>query len=247
MARTSSILPRLTDSNLNQIFEAASGDGYLIAQAYIPEAKAGDVRLFLMNGLPLVRDGSYAAFRRVPAKGDVRSNIHAAGTARKVKVTDTMLAHRRDGAPKLVERRHVSGRARHRRRQTSGDQRLHARRAGTARRPCTRRILPQVSLLRWRRSWRCAKPMERPCRIRGWRRFELADTSPADYEFPEKSLDKGPISPDLGCCRDFAISATRRACFTRYFGVSILINNAKILRLRSNSCFHEAFCGQSST
>ncbi|TIU25309.1 MAG: glutathione synthase, partial [Mesorhizobium sp.] len=29
-----------TDSNLNQIFEAASGDGYLIAQAYIPEAKA---------------------------------------------------------------------------------------------------------------------------------------------------------------------------------------------------------------
>ncbi|RWB55417.1 glutathione synthetase [Mesorhizobium sp.] len=91
-----------TDSNLNQIFEAASGDGYLIAQAYIPEAKAGDVRLFLMNGLPLLRDGSYAAFRRIPARGDVRSNIHAAGTARKVKVTDTILRIAEMVRPKLV-------------------------------------------------------------------------------------------------------------------------------------------------
>ena len=91
-----------TDSNLNQIFEAASGDGYLIAQVYIPEAKAGDVRLFLMNGLPLVRDGSYAAFRRVPAKGDVRSNIHAAGTARKAKITDTILSIAEMVRPKLV-------------------------------------------------------------------------------------------------------------------------------------------------
>lgn len=90
------------DSNLNQIFEAASGEGYLIAQAYIPEAKAGDVRLFLMNGRPLESDGKYAAFRRVPAKGDVRSNIHAAGTARKVKVTNTMLAIAEMVRPKLV-------------------------------------------------------------------------------------------------------------------------------------------------
>ena len=41
------------DSNLNQIFEAVSGEGYLVAQSYIPEAVAGDVRLFLMNGVPL--------------------------------------------------------------------------------------------------------------------------------------------------------------------------------------------------
>ncbi|TJW07291.1 MAG: glutathione synthase [Mesorhizobium sp.] len=91
-----------TDSNLNQIFEAASGDGYLIAQVYIPEAKAGDVRLFLMNGLPLARDGNYAAFRRVPAKGDVRSNIHSAGTARRVKVTGTMLGIAEMVRPKLI-------------------------------------------------------------------------------------------------------------------------------------------------
>ena len=91
-----------TDSNLNQIFEAASGEGYLIAQAYLPEAKAGDVRLFLMNGLPLASDGNYAGFRRVPAKGDLRSNIHAAGTARRVKITDTMLHIAEMVRPKLV-------------------------------------------------------------------------------------------------------------------------------------------------
>lgn len=90
------------DSNLNQIFEAASGEGYLIAQAYLPEAKNGDVRLFLMNGKPLFQDGNYAAFRRVPAKGDVRSNIHASGTARKIKVTTGMLDLAEMVRPKLV-------------------------------------------------------------------------------------------------------------------------------------------------
>lgn len=91
------------DANLNQIFEAASGEGYLIAQAYLPEARAGDVRLFMMNGRPLECDGHYAAFRRVPAKGEVRSNIHAAGTARKVKVTERMLAIAETVRPKLVQ------------------------------------------------------------------------------------------------------------------------------------------------
>lgn len=91
------------DSNLNQIFEATSADGYLITQAYMAEAKAGDVRLFLMNGEPLQRDGKYAAFKRVPAKGDIRSNIHAAGTARKVKVTESMMSIARTVRPKLLE------------------------------------------------------------------------------------------------------------------------------------------------
>jgi glutathione synthase len=92
-----------SDSNLNQIFEAASGEGYLIAQAFVPEAKAGDVRLFLMNGEPLMCDGKYAAFRRVPAKGDVRSNIHAAGTATKVKVTEVMRSIAELVRPKLIQ------------------------------------------------------------------------------------------------------------------------------------------------
>ncbi|MHC1550313.1 glutathione synthetase [Phyllobacterium sp. K27] len=91
------------DANLNQIFEAVSGEGYLIAQGYLPEAKSGDVRLFLMNGKPLERAGKYAALRRVPAKGEVRSNIHVAGTPEKVEITDKMLAVAEVVRPKLVD------------------------------------------------------------------------------------------------------------------------------------------------
>ncbi|PSH58896.1 glutathione synthetase [Phyllobacterium sophorae] len=91
------------DANLNQIFEAVSGEGYLIAQGYLPEAKAGDIRLFVMNGKPLKRDGKYAAFRRVPAKGEVRSNIHVAGTAEIVEINDKILAVAEMVRPKLVQ------------------------------------------------------------------------------------------------------------------------------------------------
>ncbi|WP_439617446.1 glutathione synthase [Shinella sp.] len=91
------------EANLNQIFEAVSGEGYLIAQNYLPAATEGDIRLFLMNGRPLERDGKYAAIRRVPAKGEVRSNIHAAGTAVSVEITPEILAIAEMVRPKLVE------------------------------------------------------------------------------------------------------------------------------------------------
>lgn len=90
------------DDNLNQIFEAVSGEGYLIAQAYMPEATAGDVRFFMMNGRPLMRDGQYAAFRRVPAKGEIRSNVHVGGGPAPVEVTQTMLEIADTVRPKLI-------------------------------------------------------------------------------------------------------------------------------------------------
>lgn len=90
------------DSNINQIFEAVSEEGYMIAQGFMPEAVDGDVRFFLMNGVPLERDGQYAALRRVPAKGDVRSNMHAKGTATQVKMTDRILAVAEIVRPKLI-------------------------------------------------------------------------------------------------------------------------------------------------
>jgi glutathione synthase len=77
--------------NLGQIFEAISRDGYVVAQEFLPKATEGDVRLFVMNGEPLVRDGHYAAFRRVNKGDDMRSNMSAGGKATKVKVTDDML------------------------------------------------------------------------------------------------------------------------------------------------------------
>jgi glutathione synthase len=91
------------EANLNQIFEAVSGEGYLIAQNYLPAATEGDIRLFLMNGRPLEQDGKYAAIRRVPAKGEVRSNIHAAGSAVAVEITPEILAIAEMVRPKLVE------------------------------------------------------------------------------------------------------------------------------------------------
>ncbi|GLQ54031.1 glutathione synthetase [Devosia nitrariae] len=91
------------DSNLNQIFEAVSEEGYLIAQSFMPKASQGDVRFFLMNGVPLQRDGKYAAFRRAPADGELRSNIHAGGHPETVEVTPGMLAIAESVRPKLVQ------------------------------------------------------------------------------------------------------------------------------------------------
>ena len=90
------------EANLNQIFEAVSGEGYLIAQGYLSDATAGDIRLFLMNGRPLQRDGAYAALRRVPAKGEVRSNMHAAGTAAPAEITPKILEIAEMVRPKLI-------------------------------------------------------------------------------------------------------------------------------------------------
>jgi glutathione synthase len=89
-------------SNLNQMIEAISRDGYVIAQAYVPAAKAGDIRFFLLNGMPLMHKGRYAAFRRTSASGDVRSNIHAGGSASKAEIGDIELEVAELVRPKLL-------------------------------------------------------------------------------------------------------------------------------------------------
>ena len=89
-------------SNLNQIIEAIGRDGYIIAQAYVPAAKKGDIRLFLMNGRPLEIDGKFAALRRVAAKDDIRSNIHAGGKAEAVEIGKVELDVAEIIRPKLL-------------------------------------------------------------------------------------------------------------------------------------------------
>lgn len=90
-------------SNLNQMVEAVSRDGYVIAQEYLPAAAEGDVRLFLMNGLPLKYKGKYAAFRRVRTGDDMRSNIHAGGRLRQAEITEDHLKLAEMVRPKLVQ------------------------------------------------------------------------------------------------------------------------------------------------
>ena len=95
-------LDKQNSSNLNQMIEAIGRDGYIIAQAYVPAAKKGDIRFFLMNGRPLEIDGKYAALRRVASKDDIRSNIHAGGTAEAVEIGETELKVAELIRPKLV-------------------------------------------------------------------------------------------------------------------------------------------------
>jgi glutathione synthase len=89
--------------NLNQMVEAVSRDGYVVAQEYLPEAAEGDMRLFMMNGVPLRYKGKYAAFRRLRAGDDIRSNIHAGGTKALAAVDDRALRVAEIVRPKLVE------------------------------------------------------------------------------------------------------------------------------------------------
>ncbi len=55
-----------------------------------------------MNGWPLEVDGKYAALRRVAAKDDIRSNIHAGGKAEAVDIGKTELAVAEMIRPKLI-------------------------------------------------------------------------------------------------------------------------------------------------
>lgn len=90
-------------SNINQMIDTLTRDGYVIAQEYLPAAAEGDTRLFLMNGRPLRYRGKYAAFRRVRRGDDLRSNIHAGGRLRAAELTETHLRLAEIVRPKLVQ------------------------------------------------------------------------------------------------------------------------------------------------
>ncbi len=96
------LVQSVDDPNTNQMIEAIVRDGYAIAQEYLPAAARGDVRLFVMNGRPLMAGGRYAAIRRVGKKGDMRNNMHVGGTVRPAKVDDRMLRLVEMVRPKLV-------------------------------------------------------------------------------------------------------------------------------------------------
>jgi glutathione synthase len=89
--------------NLNQMLEAIGRDGYIVAQEFLTDASKGDVRIFVMNGFPLKVGNQYAAFRRVNAGSDIRSNMHVGGKAKRAKMTDTMLDVCELVRPKLMD------------------------------------------------------------------------------------------------------------------------------------------------
>ncbi len=73
--------------NMRQIVEAICRDGFAIAQEYLPAAKNGDIRLFMMDGEILEVKGKVAAMHRQQKAGEIRSNIHQGGVAKKARIT----------------------------------------------------------------------------------------------------------------------------------------------------------------
>lgn len=80
------------DQNLGQLIDVLTRDGLAMVQEYLPAAAEGDTRVVVMDGAILTVDGHAAAIRRVPARGDFRSNLHAGGTAQPATLTPAMRA-----------------------------------------------------------------------------------------------------------------------------------------------------------
>lgn len=90
------------EKNLNQIIENLSAQGYIIAQEYLPAAKEGDVRVLLMNGRVMEKDGKYGIIKRVTGEGEFRSNFNQGGTGDKSPLTEDMKRIIEITAPKLI-------------------------------------------------------------------------------------------------------------------------------------------------
>lgn len=71
------------DRNLTSLHELFTGFSRepLIVQKFLPDVSAGDKRIILADGVPV------GAINRVPAKGEVRSNLHVGGRAEKIGMT----------------------------------------------------------------------------------------------------------------------------------------------------------------
>ncbi len=90
------------EKNLNQIIENLSAQGYIIAQEYLPAVKDGDVRVLLMNGQIMEKDGQYGIIKRVSSKGEFRSNLAQGASADSSPLTDDMRRIVEVTGPKLI-------------------------------------------------------------------------------------------------------------------------------------------------
>lgn len=89
------------DPNLSVIIETMTDHGrhHIMAQRYLPEIKAGDKRILLINGEPVPY-----ALARIPQKGETRGNIAAGGRGEGVALTERDYWLCQQIAPKLREK-----------------------------------------------------------------------------------------------------------------------------------------------
>ena len=97
------IVSQANQGNLNQMIEAITRHGYVVAQEFLPNAQTATVRMILMNGEPLRYKGKYAAFQWIRNPDEMKSNIHASGTTKKTEITDAHLRIAEAVRPRLVE------------------------------------------------------------------------------------------------------------------------------------------------
>ena len=90
------------EPNINQIIDTISKKGYIIAQEYLPDVKQGDVRILLMNGRILEKQGKQAIIRRVSGEGEFRSNFRQGATADSSDLTPAMKKIVELTAPQLI-------------------------------------------------------------------------------------------------------------------------------------------------
>lgn len=79
------IIEKSATQNLNSLLDfyinTAQGKKYVMLQEYIEGAEKGDVRVMILNGNVI------GAYKRIPSPDDIRSNIHAGGSAEKYTLT----------------------------------------------------------------------------------------------------------------------------------------------------------------
>lgn len=92
-----------SDSNLGAAVDLLLDRGPVVVQPWVPQAVEGDVRLFVVNGEPLLANGVLGALRRRPARGELRSNVHLGGRPEPVPLREELLALARRAGPALVE------------------------------------------------------------------------------------------------------------------------------------------------
>ena len=90
---------RAEDENFRSLIDMflASSREPVIAQQYLPDVRAGDKRVILVEG------EAVGALNRVPAAGDARANVHVGGTPEAIGLTDRDLEIAATIGPRLRE------------------------------------------------------------------------------------------------------------------------------------------------
>ncbi|MEZ4272139.1 MAG: hypothetical protein R3C68_12135 [Myxococcota bacterium] len=73
-------LNSVDDPNTHQLIDVVTRSGYAMVQDFVKDPRGGDLRVILVGGKILQRNGQVCALRRIPRPGDFRGNVHAGGS-----------------------------------------------------------------------------------------------------------------------------------------------------------------------